>query len=144
MCKNSQWCKILSLKQYQNCVKDSKTWSKRELFVSFKRLKLCLVLNLCKRRCISKGRAVVSPKKTNERIYFSILTTPKILQSSGQKKQIRPFVFWEELWLYNFVSRSTDLQVLQKIIAKDNFSTSLKLLLDLNGKNQTIENLFES
>ena len=33
---------------------------------------------------------------------------------------------------------------LQKSLENNNFSTSLKLLLDLNGKNQTIENLFES
>ena len=32
------------------------------------------------------------------------------------KKQIRPFVFWEKLWLDNFVLRSTDLQ-------QNNFST---------------------
>ena len=25
------------------------------------------------------------------------------------EKQIRSFVFWENLWLYNFVSRTTDL-----------------------------------
>ena len=33
---------------------------------------------------------------------------------------------------------------MQKFLANNDFSTSLKLLLNLNGKNQTIENLFES
>ena len=43
-------------------------------------------------------RAADSPKKTNEGICFSTLTT------------VRSFVFWENLRLNNFVSRYSDLQ----------------------------------
>ena len=58
-----------------------------------------------------------------------------------QRDSQKSVKFFLGVWLFLFFCM---LICLQKSLKNNNFSTSLKLLLDLNGMNQTTENRFES
>ena len=88
-------------------------------------LKLIQIFGCCLKVSRSRKKIVELEllPKTNELFWFSILTVRKYSKLENRnssfkdfrtvrtEKQIRLFVFWEKLWLDNFVSRSTDLQV---------------------------------
>ena len=68
---------------------------------------------------VSKSQAIFSPKNEQTNLFFypddsDILETRTSISSFKYfgvvliEKQIRSFIFWEKLWLDNFVSRSTD------------------------------------
>ena len=65
-------------------------------------------------------RAIISPKNKQMNLFFdpddsdihetwNHNSSFKYFWVVRIKKQIHPFIFWEKLWLDNFVSRSTDL-----------------------------------